>query len=254
MPVPGSNRPLLLLTLLVFVGLFSLSRNHKDAVPGHASSSKPAKLAPTPALVNQAGERASAVTSGGARNDASSKTIQQRIIAVGAHPLHPCPRDLIVLKLRRNLARRRRARRPARLDADPPARSTRRLARTLDRRARHPRPNWRYGSHESVFADNVAGSADAHVRHAESGRYRRPRTRHDRDLPLLPDLEAAGRSRWWRSRFFTRQSRAHELSRWQVGSPPCHSRHKIELILGLEPPPPHRLALCDERRHCFFRW
>ncbi|TKA55979.1 hypothetical protein B0A53_01681 [Rhodotorula sp. CCFEE 5036] len=30
MPVAGSNRPLLLLTLLVFVGLFSLSRNHKD--------------------------------------------------------------------------------------------------------------------------------------------------------------------------------------------------------------------------------
>lgn len=98
MPVAGSNRPLLLLTLLVFVGLFSLSRNHKDPVPEHASSSKSSKLAPTPALVNQVGERGSALTSGGARNEASSRTIQQRIIAVGAHPVVPLgTRDVIVL-------------------------------------------------------------------------------------------------------------------------------------------------------------
>lgn len=239
MPVAGSNRPLLLLTLLVFVGLFSLSRNHKDPVPEHASSSKSSKLAPTPALVNQVGERGSALTSGGARNEASSRTIQQRIIAVGAHPVVPLgTRDVIVLNsVVTSLA--------GDVHGDLAAlMQILRRAQLVDLRG-----HWIGGQDilvqtggkartKASLLTPQAGSADTRAGATrKSDRYRRPRTRHDRHLPLLSDPEAAGRSRWWRPRLSARQPRAHELSRWQVGHH-LATRVAQKIRANLDSPPP----------------
>ncbi|GAA5883352.1 hypothetical protein JCM3774_002032 [Rhodotorula dairenensis] len=79
MPAAGSHRPLLLLTLTVFLGLYLLSRNKHDA-PSLASVPASPKVDAVPVLVNQA---APARTRTRDKSEFPPRTVQQRIIAVG---------------------------------------------------------------------------------------------------------------------------------------------------------------------------